>query len=307
MKVLLTPELAIQGSTSPQVTGQWTFPRRHAPVQRQRPQSAKVSRTHRNGVQRRPGVLGAEDSEFWVGNVTPRRPATARNRENKSAPSSTALSIEKMVARQVHQNYATVLESLRTLCGKEDKMTRDELRRLLAFSAGVQLDDQQFSLLCGDYFLPGGREFHFRDFLRVLASHIPGGFRRDVTTIRSPRPRSAHNPMWISRCEIEAQDTIPSTRSSRTVGTPNKPAPAYLITRRDQPTPERHRYLQQRAFGEGDPHGYGYANGMYAPLRICMKKGRPQQGWPGANAYPWTTPQGGHSCQAPGPATPIPH
>ena len=138
MKVLLTPELAIQGSTSPQVTGQWTFPRRHAPVQRQRPQSAKVSRTHRNGVQRRPGVLGAEDSEFWVGNVTPRRPATARNRENKSAPSSTALSIEKMVARQVslmeeacgklafvwqvHQNYATVLESLRTLCGKEDKV-----------------------------------------------------------------------------------------------------------------------------------------------------------------------------------------
>ena len=33
---------------------------------RKRPQSAKVSRTHRGGVSRRPGVLTSEKPEFWV-------------------------------------------------------------------------------------------------------------------------------------------------------------------------------------------------------------------------------------------------
>jgi len=134
--------------------------------------------------------------------------------------------------------------------------------------------------------------------LQALSRHVPGGFSRGLQTIRTPRPPSARNPMWISRKEIETQSTQPVTPP-----TPQRPPPKDYVMLKDIPPQQHNRYLQQRAFGEGDPHGYGYKHGMHAAL--CLRTaGRNNQGWPGSNAFPWVRPRPGHNRHAPGPPSP---
>merc|ERR1712216_163404 len=164
------------GKQRPRSAGYTRSPR-PPPSASVRPASAAVSRTQRGGVPRRPGVTHTVSSKSKV--VEP--PAWAP--PSKQATERTK-SLHAVVARAVQDNYATVVESVRKMV-RNNTISCIELRQLLAFAAGVQVDDRQFGLLCGQFFEDLSGRVHIHKFLDHLGGQVKGGFRRSVQSIRT--------------------------------------------------------------------------------------------------------------------------